>query len=211
MLVKVCGLTQTDNTEEVLTLKPDMAGLILYKNSKRYAGDNLNNQSNLIKASGIPLVFVLVNPSENEVINLINQYSPDYIQLHGYESVYICSLIKNMGAKVIKAIQVKRNDDVRKAIRYDGYADILLFDTACTNYGGSGTRFNWKLLNEYQGHANFLLSGGISLAYIDKILDINHPQLIGIDINSGFEDSTGIKNTDSISQLMLKLKHKRND
>lgn len=39
--------------------------------------------------------------------------------------------------------------------------DYFLFDTACPSYGGSGRRFDWKIIKDYSDDTPFLLSGGI--------------------------------------------------
>ena len=46
---------------------------------------------------------------------------------------------------------------------YEDVADLFLFDTKTDLYGGSGQKFNWNILQEYQGERDFLLSGGIGL------------------------------------------------
>ena len=40
--------------------------------------------------------------------------------------------------------------------------DYFLFDTMTVKYGGSGQKFDWKLLDKYDLVHPFFLSGGIS-------------------------------------------------
>ncbi|MDA9563838.1 hypothetical protein N9R81_04085, partial [Flavobacteriales bacterium] len=74
------------------------------------------------------------------------------------------------------------------------------------NYGGNGIRFNWELLKQYQGKLPFLLSGGIRLQDIKEIMVIQHSKFLGIDVNSGFEISPGVKDINEIEKMLKKVK-----
>jgi phosphoribosylanthranilate isomerase len=206
MLVKVCGLQQYENTTAVVRLKPDLAGVILYPPSKRYVGTQLGMQVEQIKASQSQLVFVTVNHNEEELCKLVSEYSPDYVQLHGDESIDYCQRIRRHKVNVIKAIPVENENSFKDAALYDSHVDVLLFDTSCKTYGGSGRSFNWNLLQHYQGKTDFLLSGGIAPQHHSVIQELAHPKLIGVDINSCFEDAPGVKNIELISQFLHHLK-----
>jgi phosphoribosylanthranilate isomerase len=80
-------------------------------------------------------------------------------------------------------------------------ADLFLFDTKGEKKGGNGIKFNWEILEDYRGSTPFLLSGGIHLKDLDTILEIKHPKLAGIDVNSGFEIEAGLKNIELLKEL----------
>ena len=84
-------------------------------------------------------------------------------------------------------------------------ADYFLFDTKGKKRGGNGIKFDWSLLDKYHDETPFLLSGGIELYDTDDILSLHHPNLAGIDVNSGFEDYPGFKNIELLEQLKQKL------
>ena len=44
---------------------------------------------------------------------------------------------------------------------YDA-ADMFMFDTETTAFGGSGKKFNWKILKDLKINKPFFLAGGIS-------------------------------------------------
>ena len=93
---------------------------------------------------------------------------------------------------------------------YEDVADLFLFDTKTDLYGGSGQKFNWNILHEYHGEKEFLLSGGISLDDVKAIRKIEHPKMVGVDLNSKFELKPGMKNVGLLKQFMDELK-KTND
>ena len=53
---------------------------------------------------------------------------------------------------------------------------------------------------------NFLLSGGISLDDLEDINALKINQLVGVDLNSRFEDAPGLKNIEKLKQAFNILK-----
>ena len=72
--------------------------------------------------------------------------------------------------------------------------------------GGNGTQFDWSILDDYDGNIPFLLSGGIGPDDATAILDISHPMFAGVDLNSRFEISPGIKDINLLSSFINKLR-----
>ena len=89
--------------------------------------------------------------------------------------------------------------------QYHRHVDWLLFDTKTAAHGGSGRRFNWSVLSHYQGNTGFFLSGGISEENASEILALNHPRLAGVDLNSRFEISPGLKDVALLSSFIKKI------
>ena len=94
---------------------------------------------------------------------------------------------------------------------YKGLIDLALFDTKTPNYGGSGKKFDWKILESYQEDIPFLLSGGISIKEVDEIKKIEHDCFYGIDINSKFELQPALKDIDLVREFILKIKNIKNE
>ena len=90
--------------------------------------------------------------------------------------------------------------------RYDGHVDALLFDTRSSARGGTGTSFNWRLLDRYDLNIPFWLSGGIGPGDAARILDLDHPMLTGIDLNSRFETRPGIKDVGLLSSFIQAIR-----
>ncbi|MBF4986149.1 phosphoribosylanthranilate isomerase, partial [Nonlabens mediterrranea] len=83
---------------------------------------------------------------------------------------------------------------------------FFLFDTATPNYGGSGKKFNWSILDSYKGEVPFLLSGGISEKDADAIKELKHKMFLGVDLNSKFETEPGVKDIEMIKTFIEKLR-----
>ena len=57
-------------------------------------------------------------------------------------------------------------------------------------------------MNEYTGEKGFFLSGGLAAGDLEEILELQHPQLYGIDLNSGFETEPGMKNPEELEAFI---------
>jgi len=204
--IKVCGLKE--NISSVAALNPDYMGFVFYKNSPRFAGDLDNDLVKNIPA-GIEKTAVFVNETAENIDKLISEYDFDIIQLHGDESPDFCQSFR-AEVKVIKAFGITPGFNFELLKDYINKVDFFLFDTKTDIYGGSGNTFNWSVLDEYKLNIPFFLSGGISPDNIHEIQDIRHAQLYGIDLNSKFEDSPGVKNIPQLEKAFEIVKRATN-
>ncbi len=187
------------NREQVEKLGIDFLGFIFYAPSKRFIGDN---PTMTLFDTEKPKVAVFVDENVFEILSLAKNLGFPYIQLHGKENSKTCAILKTQGLKVIKAFSVNEKFDFSKTIAFEKVADYFLFDTKTEIPGGSGEKFDWKILDKYKGNVPFLLSGGIGPDDAGSIRRIKHPQLFGIDLNSGFEDGPGVKNIEKLKKFI---------
>lgn len=226
MIIKVCGMREPENIRAVEELGVDMIGFIFVPQSKRYvrmissnAGilpDYADERQNETSAAGkkAPLrVGVFVDDMPQNIITRIYNYNLDYVQLHGDESAVMIDNLRrsvdpdiHKGLKIIKAISVASENDVKRWREYEGHADMLLFDTKGDEAGGNGRHFDWELLNAYDGNIPFLLSGGIDIDDALEIRKINNPMFAGVDINSRFETEPAVKDVEKIRNFIRLLK-----
>lgn len=195
MNIKVCGITQLKQLQQLEAINIDFAGLIFYKESPRYVGDKLSKKE--IKSADFDLkkVGVFVNPELIDVLDAIDDYGLDVVQLHGDEPPGMCDDLSSE-VEVIKAFRIKEGDmDIDALVKdYDDVCDYYLFDKA-TDYsiGGTGKQFDWSILKKAKIEKPFFLSGGIGPDDTAKIKSFHHPDFFGVDINSRFEKEPGVK------------------
>ena len=195
-----------DNIREVSSLHPDFMGFIFYPNSPRYVGQldavSLTSLPTSIKKTG-----VFVNENLENILTAISKYNLDAVQLHGADNKKLCRKISQEAkTMVIKVFPIMDASNFRVTGDYEEVADYFLFDTKTDLYGGSGQKFNWNILQEYKGNKPFLLSGGIGADDVKAIRKIEHPKMIGVDLNSRFEIKPGLKNVALLSQFIEELK-----
>ena len=205
MKIKICGMKFPENIKSVAALHPDLMGFIFYPKSPRYA-EPLDVEMLQSLPKSIKKMGVFVNEDLERILTLVFKYKLDGVQLHGTENKDICQKLKETGLIVIKAFSIAEANNFKVTSTYEGVCDYFLFDTKTDAYGGSGIKFDWTILDEYKGETPFLLSGGISVDDAETILKINHPKMAGIDLNSKFEISAGLKNVEVLRYFIKELK-----
>ena len=203
MIVKVCGMRDSENIRAIEQTKADLMGFIFHPKSPRFVASLPEYMPKKQKRVG-----VFVNASLEQILAKAQKFSLEYIQLHGDEPPAFCSELKNRGLKVIRAQRIANTDDIIRAESYN-MADLMIFDTKTELYGGSGKKFNWQLLENYKGCVPFLLSGGIRSDTFEEIKAFFHPQFAGIDLNSGFEISPALKDVRKLNNFSEKIKGMR--
>ncbi|WP_026944831.1 phosphoribosylanthranilate isomerase [Algoriphagus marincola] len=206
MEIKVCGMRELGNIQGLISeVKPDWMGLIFYPKSPRFVTEDKAIDFNKVD---VKKVGVFVNETEIEILRKVNLFGLSAIQLHGSESAEFAErLSQNTEAEIWKVISVKEEIDWGSLEGYLPFVDKFLFDTATAAHGGSGKKFDWSVLETYPFDKSFLLSGGLDEESAGEILNLNLqiPQLSGVDLNSKFEDAPGLKNIEKLKKFKQKL------
>jgi phosphoribosylanthranilate isomerase len=217
MIIKVCGMREADNIRALDELAEEFSiihsplsinliGFIFWSGSKRYVSQLPSYLPTHCKRVG-----VFVDEDIEQVKRIAANYQLDYIQLHGKESpAYINQLKKTFSIvhyplSIIKAFNIADPTDFEQTKAYEGIVDLFLFDTKGKSVGGNGEQFDWNILDSYDGDTPFLLSGGIGPDDAPRIKEIKHPKCIGIDLNSRFEVTPGVKDISKLKTFIQAL------
>lgn len=210
MNIKVCGITQFKQLQQLEALNIDYAGLIFYKESPRYMGDKISGRE--IKDADFDLkkVGVFVNPSYSDMLDAIDEYGLDIIQLQGNETPELCEEL-SAEVEVMKAFRIPAGEplDIDTMVApFDAVCDYYLFDTGGLkeSFGGTGQQFDWSVLKKAKIEKPFFLSGGIGPEDAKKIRAFSHPDFFAIDINSRFETAPGVKDMAVILKFLQAFK-----
>ncbi len=202
MIIKVCGMSDGDNIREVEQLSIDWMGFIFYPKSSRYVSEVPAYLPTKCKRVG-----VFVDASTDEITKKIHDFSLDAIQLHGNESPeqisHLLSLTSHLS--IIKAFNIATAEDLKSTASYTGLADYFLFDTKGASVGGNGEKFDWSVLDSYEGETPFLLSGGIGPDDAARLSSFHHPKCAGIDLNSKFESSPAYKDVTPLLRFLNEI------
>lgn len=205
MKIKVCGMREERNIGDVSRLGIDFMGFIFYPRSPRYCEEYISADILRGLPEGVEPVAVTVNMDYNGLLHLSSEYGFRTFQLHGSESPALCRRLRESGFRVIKAFGIKERENLQRIREYSGNVDFFLFDTATASHGGSGRKFDWGVLEEYSFPELFLLSGGISPVDAEIVYGVHHPRFLGIDLNSGFEITPGLKDPAKIEEFITRL------
>lgn len=206
-IIKVCGMRESQNIRDVISLRPDYIGFIFYAPSKRNAIGIEKEIFNEIPEYTIP-VGVFVDSSIEEISNVTSFYGIRTVQLHGKETPEMCMELKKRDYKIIKAFPISsEQDDIFDQMRdYVGGVDLLLFDTAGKMHGGNGIKFDWSILRNYPLEIPYILSGGISMEDLYILKQSLPHRCIGIDVNSRFEIEPGLKDVHLLENFIKEYK-----
>lgn len=214
MIVKVCGMRDPLAIRAVAELPVDAMGFIFHPWSPRYVGDGdaLADDLQQILPRAMVRIGVFVDVSADEILDRTRSFRLDGIQLHGQESPEDLALLQQAFQEtgmrqpfLIKAFSIAPDNAFPETAAYEPWCRYFLFDTAGLAPGGNGLPFAWDRLQDYQGTTPFLLAGGIGPDDVPKLATLTHPQWVGIDLNSRFENQPGAKDPDRLARFLIQL------
>ncbi len=210
MNIKVCGITQLKQLQQLDGLDIDFAGLNFYKGSPRYVANKISAEEIKTADFDIKKVGIFVDSPYDDIMKIIEEYNLDIIQLHGNETPDLCSELAEE-IEVIKVFRItsETSAEVDKMIQpFDDVCDYYLFDKGGQRetIGGTGKQFDWNILSKARIEKPFFLSGGIGPDDVSKIKAFRHPDFFAIDINSKFETAPGIKDMGKLLKFVRELK-----
>ena len=210
-LIKICGLTSEEQALQVAKLGANAIGIISVKESPRYISDEIKKKIFETLESFYPKierVSVVQNyPIDLIIKNFLRNPSETIIQLHGDEDIDYCKKLRekipNIG--LWKAFRIKTEKDLDKIRPFEEFVDAIVLDSwNKETYGGSGEKIKSIYLQNLQFSKPWWLAGGISIEWIDEILNDIRPD--GLDISSSVEVSPGLKNLEATKNLIDKIK-----
>ena len=206
-LVKICGLTSEEQALQIAKLGAHAIGIISVEESPRYV--TAENKKKIFKTlesfhPEIDRVSVLQNcPVDLIIKNFLGNPCETILQLHGDEDIDYCKKIRkeipNIG--LWKAFRIKTEQDLDKIQPFEEFVDAILLDSWNEKtYGGSGKKIKSTYLENLQFSKPWWLAGGISIKWIDEILNEVKPN--GLDISSSIEISPGLKDLKKTAELI---------
>ena len=208
MRVKICGITQIKQGQEIVELGANSLGFICVKRSPRYItpakikaiADNLPTQ--------IDKVGVFADRALTEIITVVNTANLTAVQLHGSETPDFCAQLRQaLPSKIelIKAFRIKTAASLQDTKAYTDKVDTLLLDAYHPQMlGGTGKTIDWQDLKQFKPALPWMLAGGLNPDNINHALSRLQPD--GIDLSSGVERSPGDKDLNKVIQLFQALK-----
>tara|TARA_B100000575_G_scaffold284921_1_gene279595 strand:- start:393 stop:1022 length:630 start_codon:yes stop_codon:yes gene_type:complete len=197
---KICGISDFDTLKFIINhpYPPQFIGFICnYKKSSRYVDiEKLKELLKLDKKKS-NYVAVLVKP-DKDILEKIKNLPFDYYQIYESKPEEIKEIKLKYNKKIITALTVESESDIKKYHLYTEVTDIFLFDSK--GYEKS-LAFNHKLIEKIDINKPLMLAGNIqindNLENYKKIADI-------IDISGGLETS-GVKDKSKINIFLNKL------
>ncbi|MGV2101966.1 phosphoribosylanthranilate isomerase [Rhizobium sp. 21-4511-3d] len=202
--IKICGLKTAEAIDRALARGATHIGFIFFEKSPRYIEPDVAGRLAEAARGKAKIVAVTVNPTNDDLDEIVALLRPDMIQLHGDESPERVLTIKAVyGLPVMKAFSVRTSEDLQRVEAYIGIADRFLFDAKPPKGselpGGNGVSFDWSLLGWLDDSVDYMLSGGLNKDNIAEAMAITKAP--GIDVSSGVESAPGTKDVAMIDRF----------
>ncbi len=200
--VKVCGITNTHDASMAVELGADALGFVFAPSPRQVTPEQARHIINELPPF-VQTVGVFVDECLTRIHDIVDFCGLEMIQLHGDESPEFC------GALMPRAIKGFRLNDASSLVPIRGYRGKIraaLLDAYQKGLkGGTGKTFDWNLATAAgEFEMPVILSGGLRPSNIQRAILTVQPY--AVDVNSGIEDSPGIKSPLLMKKLMDKIR-----
>ena len=184
MFVKICGITNEQDALLAVALGADALGFV-FAPSQRQISPALARE--IVKRLPPETVSVGVfrNETPSRIIEIVNEARLQGAQLHGHETPAMTAEVATDVRFVIKAV-VAGSQDAANASTFA--SDAILVDGL---HPGSGTAYDWELLQDIPTDIRLMLSGGLTPENVAAGIAQVRPW--GVDVSSGVEKAPGLK------------------
>jgi len=199
--VKICGITNLEDALAAAEAGCDAVGFIFYKKSPRYIAPIKAKEIIRKLPKGVIKIGVFVNAAEDTIRDAARLCHLDMLQFHGDETPEFCRRFK--GCKIIKSFRVKDKFDPEAVAGYKVFA--YLFDTFSKGrFGGTGSVFNWKLIDDLNLKQPVFVSGGLSRRNVSGAIKLIRPSWV--DASTSLEERPGKKDHKEIRRFIAAAK-----
>jgi phosphoribosylanthranilate isomerase len=200
--IKICGITRPEDVEAAAAAGADAVGFVCFAGSPRF-----------VPADVLPRLLARVPPFVTPVLLFVNAVPAEIerrlvlapqalLQFQGDESPALCAAA---GRPYLRAIRMAARVDLLDCFRQFESALGLLADTPSTQFGGSGTTFDWsRLPPAAQRPRPLVLAGGLNHDNVGAAVQMVRP--FAVDVSSGVETQPGIKSAVRIEQFIAAVR-----
>lgn len=200
--VKICGITSVEDGLTAARHGADAIGLVFHRPSPRYVTPQRAREIAASLPPFIARVAVLVNPSPEDLNEIVRACRPDALQFHGEESPSFC---RSFGIPYLRAIRVRASVDLLESLSpYDDAAGWLLDAYRPDLYGGAGETFDWGLIPQAASRP-VVLSGGLNARNVGDAIRSVRPW--AVDVSSGVESAKGVKDAGLIAAFIAEVRN----
>ncbi|MBD2680398.1 MULTISPECIES: phosphoribosylanthranilate isomerase [Nostoc] len=206
MRVKICGITQPEQSIAIASLGATALGFICVPTSPRYVTTSQIQAAVAQLPKNIDKIGVFANASIGEIKQIVVDSGLTGVQLHGDESPEFCDQLRQAlpNIEILKAFRIRSLEHLETTADYVKYVDTLLLDAYHPQQlGGTGKTLDWTMLQQYSPNRPWFLAGGLTTDNIVQALSQVNPS--GIDLSSGVERAPGDKDLDKVALLFERL------
>jgi phosphoribosylanthranilate isomerase len=203
--VKICGLTTADTLDVALDHGAAFVGAVFFARSPRDISPE-DARPLFERARGRAGIVAVTVDADDDLLSRIGAHlRPDFVQLHGHESVVRAADVRRLtGAGIIKVLPVSVPGDLDAVDDWETYADHLMFDArppeGAALPGGVGASFDWAMMQGRSFRNDWFLAGGLNPENAAKAATMTAAPLL--DVSSGVESAPGVKDPARIAAFL---------
>ncbi len=199
--VKICGLTNLNDTMDAIEMGADYLGFNFYPDSPRYILPEKAWEIFQEIPMNIPKVGVFVNEAIDQVLDLAVDLGLDVLQFHGDETP---EELNALGHPWYKAFRLKDESVLAEIPKYQ--CEWILVDSYSEKaYGGTGLSTHWDLVHRAARFGKeVILAGGLNPDNISVAVATVNPFMV--DVASGVEASPGKKDRLKMEMFIQRAK-----
>ena len=204
--VKICGIKSISNVEACVIGKAKMIGLMFYNKSPRFINIKTAKKISNFSKNKIKRVGVFANSNITEIKTIAKNVELDYLQLHGNETEnFIKNIKKILKIKIIKALKISNNSDIKKISRFKKISDYILIDTKIIkknnlSFKKKSKELDWNLLKKIKDKRKLILSGALNTTNLAEAT--GESGINFVDASSSLEIMSGKKNIKKINKFL---------
>lgn len=195
--VKICGLTLLEDALRAAEWGADALGFVFAPGSRRRADPERVSRIVDELPPFVTTVGVFQDQPLAEVRAILSKCRLDLAQLHGAEGP---DYAEALGCRILKALRMTEEGDLRALDRYPGMRAVLL-DAAA---GGSGTSFDWLWAKRAAQRLRVVLAGGLHPGNVVEAIETVRPW--AVDTASGTEKAPGVKDPERLRLFLERVR-----
>ena len=184
MFVKICGITHEQDALLAVAVGADALGFVFAPSPRQISPALAREIVKRLPAETVT-VGVFRNETPSRIVEVVNEARLQGAQLHGHETPAMTAEVATNVRFVIKAV-VAGSQDATNAKNFS--ADAIMVDGL---HPGSGTAYDWELLQYIPNDIRMMLSGGLTPENV--VAGILQVRPWGVDVSSGVEKTPGQK------------------
>jgi phosphoribosylanthranilate isomerase len=197
--IKICGVTNTNDTRACVELGADMIGFNFYPASPRYVEPIVVRRIVETLPAGTSAVGVFVDANAAEIRKFAKTAGVRCVQLHGQTTPESCSELARE-FRVIRALATDARFHPEQIAAFS-HCDVLIDSYHPELRGGTGQTCDWSAARASMRYTRFLiLSGGLNARNVGTAIAAVMPQ--AVDVCSGVERVPGMKDHRALEQFI---------
>lgn len=193
MFVKICGVTTEEDALLAVAMDADAVGFVFAPSSRRVRPDDVRDIAKRLPHE-VLTVGVFRNERPEQVVQTVNRAGLKAAQLHGGEPD---AEIDYVAQRVPVVVQALPAGDERMRTAGRSGAEIVLVDSEDP---GSGTAFDWSLVEGVSARMKMLLAGGLTPDNVATAIERVRPW--GVDVSTGVEEAPGKKDATRVRRFI---------